>query len=260
MQRRTPLGASYDTFGSERYVLTFDNRALRERRRRRPTTFVVILVNGEHYGGGGIYNLFATVRRRQRLDAVRVRARARAPLRALADEYYTSDVAYETRRRPVEPWEPNITALLDPAALKWRDLVAAGHPVPTPWGKEEYEKRSAAIQAERRALRASHAPRPRWTRCSRDDLRWSRPFLPGRKHGGKVGAFEGAGYLAGGSTGPRPTASCSRATWTASARSAARAIERVIDLYAGSRAAELTRHRPPRAPRLALRENGPGSR
>ena len=36
-------------------------------------------------------------------------------LAALADEYYTSDVAYLPPTERVEPWEPNVTALLDPA-------------------------------------------------------------------------------------------------------------------------------------------------
>ena len=80
----------------------------------------------------------------------------------LGDEYYTSDVAYETgvADRP-EPWEPNVTALKDPATLKWKDLVEAGTPLPTPWDKEAYEKKSREIQARRRDLRARTRPRAR---------------------------------------------------------------------------------------------------
>jgi hypothetical protein len=53
-------------------------------------------------------------------------------LAGLGDEYVGS-VPYETGApdRP-EPWEPNLTALKDPAALKWRDLVEPGTPIPTP--------------------------------------------------------------------------------------------------------------------------------
>ena len=55
----------------------------------------------------------------------------------LADEYYTSQVAYnEFYPKGIEPAEANITALLDPKKLKWRDLVTPGTPVPTPWEKE----------------------------------------------------------------------------------------------------------------------------
>ena len=59
--RRSPLRAAYDAFGSERYVLTFDNRRLREIASAAPYEFIEIVVNDRKYGGGGIFNLFATV-------------------------------------------------------------------------------------------------------------------------------------------------------------------------------------------------------
>ncbi len=34
--------------------------------------------------------------------------------------------------RGIEPWEPNITALLDPENVKWGDMIEEGTPVPTP--------------------------------------------------------------------------------------------------------------------------------
>src|SRR4029079_5504761 len=92
--RRTPLGATYDAFDSERYVLTFDNRAFRDLAANAPYDVVEILVNSATYGGGGILGGYSTV----------AAERAWAPyifvhglghhLAALADEYYTSDVAY----------------------------------------------------------------------------------------------------------------------------------------------------------------------
>ena len=59
--RRSPLRAAYDAFGSERYVLTFDNKRLREAASAAPYEFIEIVVNDRKYGGGGIFNLFATV-------------------------------------------------------------------------------------------------------------------------------------------------------------------------------------------------------
>lgn len=61
IHRRSPLGATYDAFGSERYVLTFDNRAFRDITSFAPYEFVEILVNGQTYGGGGIFGLYSTV-------------------------------------------------------------------------------------------------------------------------------------------------------------------------------------------------------
>src|SRR5258706_6260432 len=54
--RRTPIGATYDAFGSERYVLTFDNKRMREIAAAAPYEFVEIVVNDRKYGGGGIHN------------------------------------------------------------------------------------------------------------------------------------------------------------------------------------------------------------
>ena len=50
----------YDIFGSERYALTLDNRALRELAQYAPYDFIEILFNSETYGGGGIFGQFST--------------------------------------------------------------------------------------------------------------------------------------------------------------------------------------------------------
>ena len=61
LYRDSPIGASYDTFGSERYVMTTNNHALREVASYAPYEFIEILVDRGTYGGGGIFNLYATV-------------------------------------------------------------------------------------------------------------------------------------------------------------------------------------------------------
>ncbi len=231
--RRTALNTSYDIFGSERYVLAPDNVTVREAAAQAPYEFMEILVNGEKYGGGGIYNLFATAATKSGSTPYVFVHEFGHHFAALADEYYTSDVAYETSPPTVEPWEPNITALLDPAALKWKELVAAGTPVPTPWAKGEYEEHSAAYQKERRALRASHAPEAQMDSLFAKDLRWSKPFLAGQEYGGKVGAFEGAAYMAKGLY--RPTTDCIMFTRNMDrfCPVCSRAIERTIDWLIG---------------------------
>ncbi len=59
--RRSPAGASYDAFGSERYILTYENRAFRDLASQAPYEFVEIVTNSATYGGGGIFNLYSTV-------------------------------------------------------------------------------------------------------------------------------------------------------------------------------------------------------
>ena len=61
VHKASPLGATYDAFGSERYVLTFENRALREAAAFAPYEFIEILTNTRTYGGGGIFGLYGTV-------------------------------------------------------------------------------------------------------------------------------------------------------------------------------------------------------
>jgi hypothetical protein len=118
---------------------------------------------------------------------------------ALADEYYTSDVAYETGRTNIpEPWEKNITASTDRAELKWRDLVAPETPLPTPWPKEEFEAAQKEYQTERRRLRETRAPESDMTALfERQKARETR-LLGASPFARAVGAFEGAGYEAKG--------------------------------------------------------------
>ena len=55
--KHTALGTMYNTFGSARYVLTEEDRALHDIAAAAPYDFILILVNDNRYGGGGIYNL-----------------------------------------------------------------------------------------------------------------------------------------------------------------------------------------------------------
>jgi hypothetical protein len=230
--RRTELGVSYNIFDSERYALTLDNRAMRNVASAAPYDFLEILINEQQYGGGGIFNDQATAAVDTAFaDYIFVHEFGHH-FAGLGDEYYTSDVAYETgvTDRP-EPWEPNITALKDPATLKWRDLVEPGTPLPTPWDKAEYEKKSAEIQARRRALRARNAPESEMNALFTEELNWSTAFLKAMKYSGKVGAFEGASYEPKGLY--RPEADCIMFTRdkVGFCRVCQRAIARIIDLY-----------------------------
>ena len=230
--RRSPVGATYDTFGTERYVLTTENRALRDVASFAPYEFIEILVNGQTYGGGGIFNQYATVAI-DNLWAGYVGVHEFGhQFGALADEYYTSDVAYLPAEKKTEPWEPNVTALLDPANLKWKDLVAAGTPVPTPWDKEKFDRFERDIQRQRKELRAAGKPEAEIDELFRKERAQEDAMLGSEKFTGKVGAFEGANYEAKGYY--RPEVDCimftRHKTFCAVCR---RAIERVIGMYTG---------------------------
>jgi hypothetical protein len=229
--RRSPIGATYDAFGSERYVLTFDNRSFREAAQFAPYEFVEILVNGKTYGGGGIFNLYSTVAADSLWAPYMFVHEFGHHITGLADEYYTSDV--ETTNAKVEPWEPNVTINANGATLKWKEMLTPGVSVPTSWKKEEFEKFSHEIQRRRRAIRAANRPEEEMDALFREELEHETKLLGTDANSGKVGAFEGANYEAKGYY--RPQEDCIMFTrdevgFCAVCR---RAIERVIALYAG---------------------------
>ncbi|HZI64433.1 MAG TPA: IgA Peptidase M64 [Thermoanaerobaculia bacterium] len=233
VHRRSPAGATYDAFGSERYVLTFENRALRDLAAHAPYEFVEILTNTRTYGGGGIFGLYGTVAADSLWAPYVFIHEFGHHFAALADEYYTSDVAYEPAADRLEPWEPNVTALLDPAALKWKDLVDAGTPIPTPWQKDAFEARAREIQAERRRIRAERRPEEEMDALFLRQRTAETKMLAAEPHAGKVGAFEGAMYEARGYFRPQVDCVMFTRNEVPFCRVCQRAIERVIDLYAG---------------------------
>jgi hypothetical protein len=98
----------------------------------------------------------------------------------------------------MEPWEPNVTALRDPAKLKWSKHVKAGTPLPTPWPKAEYEAYSREYQKRRAALRAANRPESEMNALFREDLQRTNAIFANEKYRHAVGAFEGANYEATG--------------------------------------------------------------
>jgi hypothetical protein len=230
--RDSPLGASYNTLDSERYVLSLDDRAWRDVAAAAPYDFVLLLVNSRKYGGGGIYNLYSTAAAGSGFSRYLVIHEFGHHFAGLGDEYYTSDVAYEDfHGEKVEPWEPNITALHDPEQLKWGDLVAADTPLPTPWGKEQFEAASRATQEERRRLRREGAPEEALEELFAAERERMTAMLGANEHAGQVGAFEGASYQPVGLY--RPQVDCIMFTRdeVGFCPVCSRAIERIIALY-----------------------------
>ena len=207
--RSTPLGATFNSLGSERYMLTEDNRAVRDIAANVPYDALAIMVNHDRYGGGGIYNLFCTFTAHSEWADYLLLHEFGHSFAGLADEYYSSSVAYnDFYPQGREPAEPNITALLDPANLKWKDLIEDGTEVPTPWEKEGYDLEGTAYQKERTDLNEAIAEaarsgmpeervaelREKEERHAAAHAEWAQQYLAKSRWAGKVGAFEGAGY------------------------------------------------------------------
>lgn len=204
--KRTALSTSYSSFDSERYVLAYDNRTIRDVAATVPYDYMFIIINEETYGGGGIFRLYSTVAVDNSFsDYIFVHEFGHS-FAGLADEYYTSSVSYEMDEITVEPYEYNITALLDPENLKWKKLVDKNTPLPTPWDKEEYDSFSYEIQVERKELRAAKVPEAEVEALFEREKEELSNILDNMEYTGKVGAFEGAGYMQYGLY--RPYADC----------------------------------------------------
>lgn len=192
--KETALGTSYNTFGSPRYVLTEANAAVRDIAGTVPYDFIIILLNDNRYGGGGIFNLYATCYAQTdvkgmewQMDYVYVHEFGHS-FAGLGDEYYSSQVAYnDLYPDGVEPWEPNLTAFPDPGQIKWKHLLTAGTPLPTPWEKERFD----SLELERGKL---DRLAPDYYEKREPLYRAGRQILETTRYTGVVGAFQGAGY------------------------------------------------------------------
>ena len=193
--RKSALGLSFNSFDSDRYVLTNENKNMREMAANAPYDAIIMVANDRKYGGGGIFNLWATVTSDTEPSAYVFVHEFGHSFAGLGDEYYTSPVSYENYTLPaVEPWEPNVTALFDPSNVKWKHLVEAGTPLPTPWNKEEYDKYEVDRQKKRAQMIAEQATEEQMESLFKEVKQITTPMLQKNKFFGKVGAFEGAGY------------------------------------------------------------------
>jgi hypothetical protein len=150
---------------------------------------------------------------------------------ALADEYYTSPVAYAPAENVSEPWEPNVTALLDPGGLKWRHLLREGTPVPTTWPKLAFENAQREFQARRRALREADRPESEMNALFREEQAFNARIFADATLAAEVGAFQGANYDA--QAFYRPQLDCVMFTRdeVPFCRVCQEALERAIDLH-----------------------------
>jgi hypothetical protein len=219
--KNTALSATFDSLGSERYLLTEDNKSFRDIAAHVPYDALFLMVNHKRYGGGGIYNLYCTFTVDNQWFEYLFLHEFGHSFAGLGDEYYTSEVAYnEFYPKGVEPVEPNITALLDPKDLKWKAFVSAGIEIPTPWEKQEFDRMDNAYQKIRQEIngkiarmKREKAPRAEIEKVEEESERLSREqakkvdeYLRKSKYWGKIGAFEGAGYSAQGLY--RPAVDC----------------------------------------------------
>ncbi len=128
----TALSSSYYTFDVDRYLTTTEIFRVNDYAAAAPHDQIIVLINSPRYGGGGVYNYYSAVTADHKLTPQVLTHEFGHGFAGLADEYYTSDVAYEEfYPLDVEPWEPNITTMVD-FDSKWKSMIPRSVPVPTP--------------------------------------------------------------------------------------------------------------------------------
>lgn len=172
----TAFGSHFSTFHSARYLTTPNLRAVHDALSGIPYEHIVIVVNTDQYGGGGIYNSYLmTAARNEFVLPVSVHEFGHS-FGGLADEYFYPSEESAQYPLDIEPWEPNITTLVD-FESKWKEMVKPGVPVPTPWVNPKGEP----VKDKKFAKEA-------------------------KRYAGEVGVFEGGGYKSKGVY--RPVVTC----------------------------------------------------
>jgi hypothetical protein len=212
--RKTTLNASFNAFDLDRYMLIEEDHRMHEIAAQVPYDAIVVLVNSKRYGGGSIgFDYCVSTVDNPVSPQVFIHELGHS-FAGLADEYYTSEVSYnDFYPKGVEPLEPNITALLNPANVKWKDLLSPGIAIPTEYGKERREallaerrknreeqaraveeaKKKGTSEAKIKALVAKFLETDKAIAAKIDGVRKQYASLED-----KVGAFEGAGYASKG--------------------------------------------------------------
>ena len=128
---RGDAGVEYNTFGADRYAMTFRLWQLHDVLGQTPADHIIIVINNETYGGGAIYNFYSVSSLHAMAESVLPHELGHG-IGGLADEYVDEDLSYaDLHRTAYEPLEPNITNLVD-FGSKWQHLLPEGTQVPTP--------------------------------------------------------------------------------------------------------------------------------
>ncbi|MBI3122826.1 MAG: peptidase M64 [Ignavibacteriales bacterium] len=142
--KQTILNSRFYTFDSERYLMTSDYHTVKDVAANAPYDQIFILVNTPKYGGGAIYNFYSmTSAYDKRANQIFVHEFAHG-LAGLADEYGNDNTYQDMYPTDVEPWEPNLTTMVN-FENKWKHLIEAGTPIPTP-SEEMYKNKIGVFE------------------------------------------------------------------------------------------------------------------
>lgn len=132
MWKETAMDSHYYTFDSERYIMVDDFQKVRNLASNVPYDLIYILSNTKKYGGGGIYNFYGISAAGDPTFAGKVYVHEFGHLLVgLGDEYVGTTGYDEFYAKDVEPWEENLTTLVDFDKKAWKAMLPAGTKIPT---------------------------------------------------------------------------------------------------------------------------------
>lgn len=131
--RNTATKAQFYTFDSERYQMIEDFQGLRDIAAHVPYDYIYVLSNTQKYGGGGIYNFYGISAAHHPTSTGKIYVHEFGhTLLGLGDEY-VGNVSYnEMYPAGVEPWEENLTTLVNFDKKDWKKMMDKSTPIPTP--------------------------------------------------------------------------------------------------------------------------------
>ena len=140
--KSTAVSSHFDTFYSDRYLTSSSVNDIHDLLAGIPYEHIIILANTDTYGGGGIYNSFTlTTAHHSKFEPVVVHEFGHS-FGGLADEYAYTDAPSPLYPYDVEPWEQNITTLVD-FESKWSDMLPKDIAVPTKITSDNYSSTEA---------------------------------------------------------------------------------------------------------------------
>jgi len=142
--KNTAFDSHFYTFGTERYINTLNNKAVRDAAANAPYDQIYILANTSKYGGAGIFNYYSICTADNRYSGFVFCHEFGHAFAGLADEYDADGSVDDFYDLNYEPWEPNLTTLVD-FSTKWKSMELDATPIPTP-DTEENENLLGAFE------------------------------------------------------------------------------------------------------------------
>lgn len=129
--KKTAGDSNFYTFRSDRYLTAQNQKTICELATAAPYDALYVIVNSPKYGGGGIYNFYGLSASDCRFAEPVFIHEFGHSFAGLGDEYYDSSTSYEEfYNLKIEPWEPNITTLVD-FGKKWKDMLGKDAQIPS---------------------------------------------------------------------------------------------------------------------------------